>query len=80
MVARYPLNPRNPTRRALGDYGALTLEKAREKARGWLELIERGIGRRASQGLRGPQAEQRLRDGGGPVHRASRQRTGLCRS
>lgn len=42
LVARYPLNPRNPTRRALGDYGAFTLEKAREKARSWLELIERG--------------------------------------
>jgi hypothetical protein len=34
---------RNPTRRALGGYGELTLEKARAKARDWLELIRRGI-------------------------------------
>src|SRR5271155_2852685 len=43
LVARYPANPANPTRRALGDYGALTLDKARTKARGWLELIEAGV-------------------------------------
>jgi integrase len=43
LVARYPLNPRNPTRRALGDFGQLTLEKARQKARQWLELIRQGI-------------------------------------
>src|SRR5215475_2657096 len=42
LVARYP-GSKNPTRRSLGAYGALTLEKAREKARGWLELIGRGI-------------------------------------
>jgi len=42
LVARYPTNPANPTRRALGDYGALTLEQARLKARGWLELIQQG--------------------------------------
>ena len=34
---------KNPTRRALGAYGALTLEQAREKARRWLELIRKGI-------------------------------------
>jgi integrase len=43
LIARYPLHPVNPTRRALGDYGTLTLEAAREKARAWLELIGRGI-------------------------------------
>jgi integrase len=50
LTARFPGNPvnpktglRNPTRRALGEYGALTLEKARSKARDWLELIRRGI-------------------------------------
>jgi integrase len=43
LVARYPLNPKNPTRRALGDYGELTLEQARQKARDWLQLIGRGI-------------------------------------
>jgi integrase len=42
LVARYP-GSNNPTRRSLGSYGALTLESAREKARTWLGLIERGI-------------------------------------
>src|SRR4051794_29157178 len=43
LIARYPANPRNPTRRALGDYGELTLEEARDKARRWLHLIKRGL-------------------------------------
>jgi integrase len=43
LVARYPSHPSNPTRRALGDYGAVTLEGARRKAREWLELIQKGI-------------------------------------
>jgi integrase len=43
LIARYPSQPKNPTRRALGDYGALTLERARQKARAWLELIGKGI-------------------------------------
>lgn len=43
LVARYPMKPKNPTRRAIGDYGAITLDGARDKARGWLELIGRGI-------------------------------------
>jgi Arm DNA-binding domain len=42
LMARYP-GSRNPTRRALGVYGELTLEQAREKARRWLELIRKGI-------------------------------------
>ena len=42
LVARYP-GSRNPTRRALGVYGRLTLEQARKKARDWLELIRGGI-------------------------------------
>jgi integrase len=42
LVARYP-GSSNPTRRALGRYGALTLEQARAKARSWLDLIHRGI-------------------------------------
>jgi integrase len=40
LVARYGSS--NPTRRALGEYGELTLEKARQKARDWLELIRQG--------------------------------------
>lgn len=43
LVARYPSHPKNPTRRALGDYGELTLDQARDKARAWLALIHRGI-------------------------------------
>lgn len=65
LMARYPANPKNPTRRTLGDcyippkpkkpgdeppipprklrHGALTLAEARDKARGWLDLIGRGI-------------------------------------
>ena len=34
LIARYP-GSKNPTRRALGQYGALTLEQARHKARSW---------------------------------------------
>jgi integrase len=43
LVARYPTNPRNPTRRALGEYGAITLEEARVKAREWLALLNKHI-------------------------------------
>jgi hypothetical protein len=41
LVARFP-GSNNPTRRALGEYGALTLEKARDKGRDWLALIRQG--------------------------------------
>jgi integrase len=43
LKKRFPANPRNPTRRALGDYGAITLEQARQKARDWLALIHVGV-------------------------------------
>jgi integrase len=43
LRARFPLNPQNPTRRALGDYGAITLAEARDKARSWLALIDKGV-------------------------------------
>ena len=43
LIARYPFNPKNPTRRTLGDAGSITLNEAREKARRWLALIEKGI-------------------------------------
>jgi integrase len=52
LTARYPGSP-NPTRRALGVYGELTLEQARTTARDWLELIRKGIDPR--------EAEERLR-------------------
>src|SRR5262245_28809417 len=41
LTTRFP-GSRNPTRRALGEYGALTLDKARQKARDWLELVRQG--------------------------------------
>jgi integrase len=42
LLARYPRSP-NPTRRSLGEYGAITLEEARKKARHWSALIQKGI-------------------------------------
>jgi integrase len=42
LMARYP-GSTNPTRRALGVYDALSLADAREKARGWLKLIDKNI-------------------------------------
>src|SRR3954468_11830536 len=42
LVARYP-GAANPTRRAIGEYGMLTLDGARDKAREWLALIGRGV-------------------------------------
>jgi integrase len=41
LIARYG-GSKNPTRRALGEYGELTLEEAREKAREWLKLVQQG--------------------------------------
>jgi integrase len=42
LLGRFPGKP-HPTRRALGGYGELTLEEARDKAREWRKLISRGI-------------------------------------
>lgn len=41
LIARYGY-AKNPTRRALGVYDALTLESARIKARKWIEQIQKG--------------------------------------
>ena len=49
LIARYPTSPKNPTRRALGDYGEITLDQAREKARGWLALIKKGVDPKAEE-------------------------------
>ena len=59
LIARYP-GSENPTRRALGEYGELTLEQARTTARDWHTLIGRGIDPR-EQGERQRLAEQRKR-------------------
>ncbi|HET7381368.1 MAG TPA: Arm DNA-binding domain-containing protein, partial [Pseudolabrys sp.] len=41
LMARYP-GSKNPARRALGVYDKMSLEEAREKARGWLKLVAKG--------------------------------------
>jgi integrase len=43
LIARYPQHPKNPSPRALGSYGAITLEQARDKARAWLAMIDKGV-------------------------------------
>ena len=60
LIARYP-GSENPTRRALGEYGELTLERARAMARDWLDLIRKGVDPRADQ-ERQQLAEQRKRE------------------
>src|SRR5262249_8119353 len=42
LVARYP-GSTNPTRRLIGEYGAISLEQARTEARKWHELLHRGV-------------------------------------
>src|SRR5215207_3973381 len=42
LLTRYPGTP-NPARRALGDYGGLSLDAARAKARQWIGLVQQGI-------------------------------------
>jgi integrase len=42
LLKRFPGSP-NPTRRLVGQYGAITLEQARATARRWLELLQAGI-------------------------------------
>jgi integrase len=42
LLTRYPRS-NNPTRRALGEYGVMSLEEARDKAREWRKLIKKNI-------------------------------------
>jgi integrase len=42
LVARFP-GSTNPTRRAIGEYGAITLEDARTEARKWHQLLQQGL-------------------------------------
>src|SRR5688572_25055880 len=42
LLTRYPGSP-NPTRRSLGEVGAVDLADARQKARDWLALLKKGI-------------------------------------
>ena len=58
LIARYP-GSSNPTRRALGEYPALSLTKARERAREWRELIRKGVDPKAEEER--AEADQELR-------------------
>jgi integrase len=42
LIKRFP-GRTNPTRRALGAYPAISLEQARQTARNWIEMIQRGV-------------------------------------
>src|SRR4051794_14573105 len=59
LRCRYPSHPDNPTRRALGDYGALSLDDARQKARRWLELIGKGIDPKVEEARQKAEAQRR---------------------
>jgi integrase len=59
LVTRYPSNPKNPTRRALGEVGAITLEEARQKARSWLELIGKGMDPKVEEARQRAEAQRR---------------------
>jgi integrase len=48
LIARFPGSP-NPTRRAIGGYPSLSLEKARERARRWRDLVRQGIDPKAEE-------------------------------
>jgi integrase len=49
LVARYPMHPKHPTRRAIGDHGVITLENARDTAREWVALIKKGVDPKVEQ-------------------------------
>ena len=57
LVARYP-GSKNPTRRALGEYGAITLDQARDKARNWLEMLKKGVDPSAAEEEQRREAER----------------------
>jgi integrase len=60
LIARFPGSD-NPTRRALGTYGAITLDSARDMARQWLDDIRHGIDPAERQAReRAEQQRQRL--------------------
>lgn len=42
LLARFP-GKANPTRRTIGEYGAITLDDARRTARDWHEMLRRGV-------------------------------------
>jgi integrase len=58
LVARFP-GSKHPTRRAIASVEALSLEKARAKARDWLELISKGIDPSEQERQRSEQEEKK---------------------
>ena len=57
LVTRFP-GAKYPTRQALGEYGLLTLEEAREKAGEWRKLIAKGIDPRGAERRQAEEAER----------------------
>lgn len=63
LHGRFP-GSRNPTRRRIGEVGALSIEQARETARDWLLLVKRGIdpalqkAKREEESLRAREVEE----------------------
>jgi hypothetical protein len=61
LIARYP-GSSNPTRRALGEYPAISLEKAREKARDWRDVLSaRGLIQRPRKSVSGVRSYVNMR-------------------
>jgi integrase len=61
LVIRYP-GDRNPSPRALGTYGAMTLEAARTKGREWLAAIANGIDPKVREAARRADTLQAIAD------------------
>jgi integrase len=61
LVIRYP-GDRNPTPRALGAYGAMTLEAARTRGREWLAAIGNGIDPKVREAARRADSLQAIVD------------------
>ena len=78
LYTRFPGSP-HPSRRALGRYGQLTLEAARDKAAQWRAMVDKGIDPAIGRGRapRPPTADgQYIRGGGREVHRIHQRQQG----
>lgn len=62
LVARWPGGSKNPAPRAIGNYPAMTLARAREIAREWREDIRQGIDPKAKEEQRRREEEKRRAD------------------
>ena len=61
LVRRFPGSP-HPTRRSLGKIGVISLQDARDKARRWHELLQRGIDPAAELERERGEADRKRRD------------------